>query len=101
MIDSSKMIRNCPEVLNFNRLFLKLNRFICNQWSVQPSAEISGKMLKMVWSQVATKQVNDTREVYLEIQLIYHNKGMWPYCGHFQLHRLFVNQIIVETMSSC
>ena len=29
-IDSSKMIGNFPEVSNFNRLFLKLNRFICN-----------------------------------------------------------------------
>ena len=29
-IDSSKMIGNSPEVSNFNRLFLKLNRFICN-----------------------------------------------------------------------
>ena len=29
-IDSSKMIGNSPEVSNFNGLFLKLNRFICN-----------------------------------------------------------------------
>ena len=29
-IDSSKTIDEFPEVLNFNRLFLKLNRFICN-----------------------------------------------------------------------
>ena len=29
-IDSSKMMGNFPEVLDFNRLFLKLNRFICN-----------------------------------------------------------------------
>ena len=29
-IDSSKMIGNPPEVSNFNWLFLKLNRFICN-----------------------------------------------------------------------
>ena len=29
-INSSKTIGNFPEVLNFNRLFLKLNRFICN-----------------------------------------------------------------------
>ena len=29
-IDSSKMIGNSPEVSNFNRLNLKLNRFICN-----------------------------------------------------------------------
>ena len=29
-IDSSKMICKFPAVLNFNRLFLKLNRFICN-----------------------------------------------------------------------
>jgi hypothetical protein len=29
-IDSSKMMGNFPEVLNFNRLFLKLNQFICN-----------------------------------------------------------------------
>ena len=29
-IDSSKMIGNSPEVFNFNRLFLKLNRFICH-----------------------------------------------------------------------
>ena len=29
-IDSSKMIGNSLEVLNFNRLFLKLNRFISN-----------------------------------------------------------------------
>jgi hypothetical protein len=29
-IDSSKMIGNSPEVSNFNRLFLKLNRFIYN-----------------------------------------------------------------------
>ena len=29
-IESSKMIGKFPEVLNFNQLFLKLNRFICN-----------------------------------------------------------------------
>ena len=29
-IDSSNMIGNSPEFSNFNRLFLKLNRFICN-----------------------------------------------------------------------
>ena len=29
-INSSKVIGNSPEVLNLNRLFLKLNRFICN-----------------------------------------------------------------------
>ena len=30
IIDSSKMIGKYSEVLNFNRLFLKLNGFICN-----------------------------------------------------------------------
>ena len=30
------MIGNFPEVLNFNRSFLKLNRFICNQPPVLP-----------------------------------------------------------------
>ena len=34
-IDSSKMINNSPEVSNFNRLFLKLNQFICNQQPVE------------------------------------------------------------------
>ena len=29
-LDSSKMNNKVPEVLNFNRSFLKLNRFICN-----------------------------------------------------------------------
>ena len=29
-IDSSNMIGNSAEVLHFNRLFLKLTRFICN-----------------------------------------------------------------------
>jgi hypothetical protein len=29
-INSSSMIGNSPAVLNFNRLFLELNRFICN-----------------------------------------------------------------------
>jgi hypothetical protein len=29
-INSSVMIGNFPAVLNFNRLFLKLNQFICN-----------------------------------------------------------------------
>ena len=29
-IDSSEMIGKFPEVLNFNRLFLELNQFICN-----------------------------------------------------------------------
>ena len=29
-IDSSKKISKVPEVLNFNWLFLELNRFICN-----------------------------------------------------------------------
>ena len=33
---SSKMMRNFLEILNFNRLFLKLNRFICNKPSVLP-----------------------------------------------------------------
>ena len=30
------MIGNFPAVLNFNRLFLKLNRFICNLLPVLP-----------------------------------------------------------------
>ena len=30
------MISNFPAVLNFNRLFLKLNQFICNQLPVLP-----------------------------------------------------------------
>ena len=30
----SKMISNFPAVLDLNRLFLKLNRFICNQLPV-------------------------------------------------------------------
>ena len=34
--DSSKMIGKFPEVLNFNRLFLELNRFTCNQPPVLP-----------------------------------------------------------------
>ena len=29
-IDSSNMIGYLPELFNFNRLFLELNRFICN-----------------------------------------------------------------------
>ena len=34
------MISNFPVVLNFNRLFLKLNRFICNQLPVLPNHRI-------------------------------------------------------------
>ena len=30
------MIGNFPAVLNFNRLFLKLNRFVCNELPVLP-----------------------------------------------------------------
>ena len=30
------MLGKSPEVLNFNRLFLELNRFICNQLPVSP-----------------------------------------------------------------
>ena len=29
-IDSSRVVGNSPEVSNLNRLFLKLNRFVCN-----------------------------------------------------------------------
>ena len=29
-IDSSKVVGDFPQVLNFNKLFLKLNQFICN-----------------------------------------------------------------------
>ena len=35
-INSSKVIGNFPTILNFNWLFLKLNRFICNQLPVLP-----------------------------------------------------------------
>ena len=35
-IDSSQIIRNLPEVLTFNRLFHKLNWFICNLRLVHP-----------------------------------------------------------------
>ena len=35
-IDSSKMIGNFLAVLNFNQLFFKLNRFICNKRPVLP-----------------------------------------------------------------
>ena len=30
------MISNFPKVSNFNWLFLKIDRFICNQWSILP-----------------------------------------------------------------
>ena len=40
-IDSTQMIRNYYDVSNFNRLFLKLSRFICNQPPVPPSS-VSG-----------------------------------------------------------
>ena len=33
---SSKMIGNFPAILNFNRFFLKLSQFICNQLPVLP-----------------------------------------------------------------
>lgn len=33
-VHSPKMISDFPELLNFNRLFLKLNRLICNLWPV-------------------------------------------------------------------
>jgi hypothetical protein len=33
-IDSSKLVGNFLAVLNFNRLFLKHNRFICNELPV-------------------------------------------------------------------
>ena len=36
-VDSSKLIGNFPADLNFNRLFLKLNWFICNQLPVLPN----------------------------------------------------------------
>ena len=35
-IDSPKIIGNFPEVLNLDRLFLKLNWFICNKPPVLP-----------------------------------------------------------------
>ena len=35
-IDSSKLTSNSPEVSNFNRLVLKLNRSICNEPPVLP-----------------------------------------------------------------
>ena len=34
------MIGNFPDVLNFNRLFLKLNRFICNYLPVLPGHSV-------------------------------------------------------------
>ena len=39
--DSSKMIGNSPEVSNFIRLFLKLNRFICNQLPVLSETQVN------------------------------------------------------------
>ena len=32
-MNSSNMIKKFPEVLNFNQLFLKLNRFVCGRVS--------------------------------------------------------------------
>ena len=48
-MDSSKMFGNSPEVSNFNRLFLKLNHFICNQVNHQfsPSSAAAGLMVKL------------------------------------------------------
>ena len=34
------MIGNFPTVLNFNRLFLKLNRFICNSLLILPDQSV-------------------------------------------------------------
>ena len=45
-IDSSRMMGNSPEVLTFNRLFLKLNRFICNLTAGSPRAVI-GRWISM------------------------------------------------------
>ena len=36
------MIGNFPTILNFDRSFLKLNRFICNQLPVLPLSMVQG-----------------------------------------------------------
>ena len=43
--NSYKMIGNFPAVVNFNRLFLKLNRFICNKLPVLPDHRSRAQLL--------------------------------------------------------
>ena len=43
-IDSSKTTSNSPEVSNFDRLFLELHRFICNQLPVLPGLRLGGSI---------------------------------------------------------
>jgi hypothetical protein len=50
------MIGNSPEVSNFNRLFLKLNQFICNKLPVLPEPCF---VLSLLWLEVCLYVIED------------------------------------------
>ena len=47
-MESSKVIGNSPAILNFRRLFLKLNCFICNQLPVLPNHRLVEENLSTI-----------------------------------------------------
>ena len=70
-MNSSKMIGNFPAVLNFNPLFLKLNRFICNLLLVLPDPSF--------WSCAAVYELTFPRDArsYLHPFLLQPTRAFW------------------------
>ena len=63
---SSKIIGNVHKILNFNQLFLKLNRFICNQETVLPvplyvvSGSFTTWQVSLIWNENVLKNAPKT-----------------------------------------
>jgi hypothetical protein len=68
-INSSKTISNSPEVSNFNRLFLKLNRFICNYKPLVLPGRWSSTFL--TWSELGwSRPFWPTRDLRMQFSLV-------------------------------
>ena len=84
-MNSSKVIGNSPEVLNSNRLFLKLNRFICNYLPVLPDHSLEGKyvavsLVRISWSPTSTDSIETNQQTLCcisESTMKYQQQSVW------------------------
>jgi hypothetical protein len=68
-MNSSKPIGNSPAVLNFNRLFPKLNRFICNWLPVLPGHRVDAHVWDINFPHETAVILIPNQSVYLPYYL--------------------------------
>ena len=87
-IDSSQMISKFPEVLNLNRLFLELNRFICNYPPVLPG-------LRFPYAFSSARVVIVTCKMFSKMSMVSHIVLVLAYFESIEKLSCFKEQIAI------